>query len=99
MEPMSSAKRYNAAIDSLIATTPKLGEDEMCVLAVLAERLLKGQTVYGKLNIDEDKRDWDREAYEEDLDSAVYRAIGHVKRTRGKTGQKKRPNNGGRSGV
>jgi hypothetical protein len=63
----------------LIALSGLLEEDALQVLVEFGERLLKGQSTYGELDIDTDDRDWLQEAFEEDLDSAVYRIINLIK--------------------
>jgi hypothetical protein len=52
-----------------------LGDDERRVLLVIAERLSRGATQYGKLDIARDTRDWKQEAHEEFLDASVYLAV------------------------
>lgn len=57
----------------------QLADDEVAVLCQIAERLAMGRTLYGKLDIATDKRDWQKEAREEVFDLAVYLAIALVK--------------------
>jgi hypothetical protein len=52
-----------------------LGNDERAVLDMLTQRLTLGQSRYGELVIDQDSRDWTREALEESLDLAIYLSI------------------------
>lgn len=63
----------------------QLADDEVAVLCQIAERLAMGRTLYGKLDIATDKRDFGgKEAREEAFDLAVYLAIALVKAGRGK---------------
>lgn len=55
-----------------------LGPDELRVLVLVAERLRKGRSSYGKLRIESDSRRWRAELREELLDAIVYKAIGDV---------------------
>ena len=50
----------------------KLGEDELRLLTLIAERLVTGRKTYGALDIAADKRDWAHEALEEAADGLVY---------------------------
>lgn len=49
--------------------------DELDVLGWVAERLNLGRKRYGVLDLETDVREWVREAHEEAIDLAVYRAI------------------------
>lgn len=71
--------------DALRGMIERLGDDEIEVLHDLAARLSMGQRTYGKLDLQKDARDLDREAYEEDLDSSIYRSCMHVKRAKART--------------
>lgn len=71
IDPMSMMERFE-----------RLGRDEREILLDLMARLEMGQELYGDLNIDRDPRDWEREAYEEELDGMVYLSIGGIKRRR-----------------
>lgn len=53
------------------AAMAELGEIEVAVLRQVAERLRMGQREYGRLKND-DKRNWLKEAIEEQIDGAVY---------------------------
>lgn len=69
-----------------------LGDEEIEVLHDLAVRIAMGQRTYGKLALAKDPRDLDKEAYEEDLDSSIYRSCSYIKRKKcpspdGKAGQ------------
>lgn len=83
----------------VVALMYYMGDEELEVLHDLAARLYKGQTLYAKLDLQNDQRDMDKEAYEEDLDSAIYRSCGYVKRKNAQAGKKKRTNNRARKGV
>lgn len=52
----------------------QLEPDALELLVLIAERLVAGRKLYGSLDLDTDKRDWSREALEEDSDGLVYRA-------------------------
>ena len=56
-----------------------LGDDEVRVLAEIAERLVMGARQYGRLDLKNDGRDWLAEARQEALDLAVYVAMQAVK--------------------
>lgn len=60
----------------------QLGEDEREIMVVLGERLLDGQSRYGKFDLDSDDRDFQQEAFEEDCDWLVYRAAEVVRNRR-----------------
>jgi hypothetical protein len=63
------------AIDaSLRATCAELGDDELRVVVLVAQRLAMGRKCYGALDIQGDRRNWRHEASEEALDCAVYLA-------------------------
>ncbi len=68
----------------MISVWNDLGEDERAILEVIAERLLFGQKNYGKFDLLTDKREFLREAFEEDLDGLVYRAALLVRERRQK---------------
>jgi hypothetical protein len=53
----------------------ELGDDELRVIALLAERLLAGQRQYGRLSLAEDPRDWRKERDEEIADLLMYSAF------------------------
>lgn len=62
-----------AARDRLMALLKVAGDDEIRVMAYIAERLIGiGQIQYGKLSIANDRRDFRREAAMEFGDAAVY---------------------------
>jgi hypothetical protein len=65
----------------LAAVFAQLGADERRVLLVMARRLLVGQTVYGRLDLANDRRDWRKERAEELADALVYGAIAEVAAT------------------
>ena len=58
--------------NELAAIVDVLGDDEVRVLARIAGRLLRGAQVYGRLDIQRDARDLQKEAREEIEDSLVY---------------------------
>lgn len=58
----------------------QLHGDELRVLSTLAERLAMGRRQYGPLRIENDQRDWRKEAAEEALDLSVYLTIDLLKR-------------------
>lgn len=60
----------------LTAVAEQLGADELNVLLLVAERLVKGRKIYGPLQVATDRRDFTREALEEAADLAVYAAAG-----------------------
>lgn len=49
-----------------------LNTDERRVLINVAEGLVKGVSVYGGFNVQQEKRDMHKEAYEEIRDALVY---------------------------
>jgi hypothetical protein len=49
-----------------------------------ARRLLVGQRAYGRLRLEEDSRDWQRERAEEIADALVYGASAEVAATLGR---------------
>jgi len=53
----------------------RLGEDELLVLAEIAERMVAGRAQYGEYIAGTDPRDHLREAAEEGMDAAVYLAM------------------------
>lgn len=57
----------------------QLGPDEIRVLERIAERLAMGRKQYGELAVENDPRDWKREASEELLDGCVYLAIASLR--------------------
>lgn len=54
--------------------------DEPKVISLITERLRMGARQYGQLDIKGDRRDWEIEALEEDLDGMVYRACEIIRR-------------------
>lgn len=53
----------------------ELWDDELEVLAEVAEALLRGQTTYGALDLAQDPRDFAKEALDEERDYLAYRAM------------------------
>lgn len=58
----------------------ELEDQELHVLAWLANRLLHGQRTYGALNLLHDRRDFEHEGAEELADFALYSAMREVRR-------------------
>lgn len=71
------------ARERLAALLDQLGEDEVEVLAEVADGLAKGRRVYGELRIEGDQRDFEREALDEVRDGLVYAAAAAIRRRRG----------------
>jgi hypothetical protein len=81
--------KKSESIFKLGQTAVQLNDDEAEILLMVAERLLKGQEQYGKLDVASDPRDMAHEALEEAADGMVYTAIalkkaGRVKRQVGR---------------
>ena len=62
--------------ERLLASVDKLGNDELHVLCIIAERLVMGRRQYGELELPTDRRDFAHEALEEVSDALVYAAAG-----------------------
>ncbi len=60
-----------------------LGPDELAVLALVAQGLVRGRSVYGELDTKSDRRDFRREASEELRDTLVYMGAELVRLQRG----------------
>lgn len=60
----------------------QLNDDELEVLLQLCTRLVNGKRTYGALSLGRDRRDFMREAEEENLDRAIYEAIDYRIRVR-----------------
>ncbi|MCC6523369.1 MAG: hypothetical protein IT373_11955 [Polyangiaceae bacterium] len=58
----------------------ELGPDEVRVLVFVARRLAEGQRCYGRLDVERDARDFERERAEELADALVYGARAELKR-------------------
>lgn len=56
----------------LLSILAMLGKDELNVMVRIARRLLVGKERYGLMNLKNDKRDYEKEAFEEILDWLVY---------------------------
>jgi hypothetical protein len=67
----------------LIACAAQLGEDELAVLHLVAERLVKGREFYGNLSLASDPRDFRRESIEEVADALVYASCALLRRDGG----------------
>jgi hypothetical protein len=64
----------------LVGITAELGDDELCVLVRIAERLKGGMGVYGELRIAVDRREFRKtEAWQEIEDALVYLACAWLK--------------------
>jgi hypothetical protein len=64
----------------LLEVVGTLGKDERRVLLLIARRLAAGARLYGVLNVQGDRRDWQKEATEELLDGCVYLACETIRR-------------------
>ena len=69
------------ALEQLGRTLPRLGNDEVVVLAELAARILVGQEQYGRLDLANDKRDWRKEKAEEEKDWLFYVVFEDLRKT------------------
>jgi hypothetical protein len=69
-----------SARDQLEAIVNTLGADEVRVLTEIASRLQRGAQIYGRLDLDTDKRDFAREGHEELQDYLVYFACERLKK-------------------
>ena len=83
-ESMADTQRMHTPHDAALATltdlTCELGADEVRVLARIAERLKGGQTAYGPLHLETDRREFRlKEAREEVEDALVYLACAWLK--------------------
>jgi len=59
-------------VTKIVLLARDMNDDELSVLALVAEGLSGGRDVYGPLNIDGDSRDWVVEALQEMRDLNVY---------------------------
>jgi hypothetical protein len=75
-EPAPDALDTMPQLARLTTVAAQLGADELSVLLLVAERLVKGRKLYGSLRVVTDRRDFTREALEEAADLAVYAAAG-----------------------
>lgn len=57
----------------------ELGDGELMVLSLIAERLAQGRRTYGPLDVIGDGRDWAVEAGLEAADQLVYAAAEHLR--------------------
>lgn len=69
-----------ASIRRIAILCGELGPDELKVLERVAQRLAMGRKHYGLLNIEQDRREWTKEATEEALDMSAYLALAMLKR-------------------
>ena len=63
----------------VIAAADELFDEELDVLAEVAEALLRGQTEYGALDVVNDTRNYHKEGHAEQRDYLAYRAMQIVK--------------------
>lgn len=68
-----------ARFDRLQALAVQLGNDELTVLMVVAERLLQGQQQYGVFRLGSERRAFAVEALEEAADGLVYAACALIR--------------------
>ena len=73
----------DSAMNALLMAADRLGVDEILVLAEQADRMVMGEQIHGKMNLNV-ARDWDREAEEELLDYLVYRSCKRLAKARGR---------------
>lgn len=78
---LSERGRCDALRAALCARLEELGDDEVRVLAYIANRLYMGAGQYGPLDIATDPRNWCEEARQEFADGAVYMAIAGLRAT------------------
>ncbi|HSY24911.1 MAG TPA: hypothetical protein VK841_22455 [Polyangiaceae bacterium] len=67
--------------DELLDAIADLAEDERRVLLAIAKRLSHGARLYGKLDVEGDRRDWRAEGAEELLDGCVYLACESLRKS------------------
>ncbi|MFW5875727.1 MAG: hypothetical protein ACOCXM_03225 [Myxococcota bacterium] len=77
-EPQAQAADPRARLD---AAAGALGDDEIRVLALVAERLAMGRRQYGPLELQTDGRAFHQEALEEAADGLVYTAAALIRST------------------
>jgi len=75
-------------LSELFATAASLGDDELEVLTLIAERIAAGRDVYGELAINTDRRAYVRECLEEAADGLVYVAAALIRAKRGRTARR-----------
>lgn len=68
--------------ERVLVCMEQLGEDELEVLAEVAEGMAVGRSVYGELRIATDKRNMEREALAEARDGLVYTAVALIRARR-----------------
>lgn len=71
----SSEKTGHHPYDRVVEVAGELYDEELEVLAEVAEALLHGQTEYGALDLGRDARDFKWEALDEERDYLAYRAM------------------------
>ena len=75
------------SLDALFNIINGLSDDAVEVLLEVASGLDKGNGLYGPLNINDNPRDWLREALDESRDLAVYLAIALIQMMRRRRGE------------
>ena len=80
MPGAATCEWWRSVTDALATIVDLLGPDERRVLAWIARRLLAGQASYGRLDLANDRRDFERERAEELADALVYSAMAEVQR-------------------
>jgi hypothetical protein len=83
-----SRQRFCARLSTI---TARLGTDEIAVLTLIAERLLRGRERYGALHLATDGRDWPAEALAELLDFSCYASMALLQRDKTKGNEKGTP--------
>lgn len=63
----------------IAATLPQMCEGELLPVLGICQRVNWAREKYGPLDLANDRRDWGREAYEEQLDGLFYLACGALK--------------------
>mgnify|MGYP001568265979 CR=1 FL=1 len=76
-------QRIDAARDRIRDAILEMNEDEVLVLLHVADGLITGRGVYGRLRLDEDRRDFRKETMEEVRDALVYVAAELVRSQKG----------------
>lgn len=77
----SARRRVRQSLCVRLSTiTARLRTDEIAVLTLIAERLLRGRERYGELRVATDRRDFVREALEEAADGLAYAAAALMRR-------------------
>ena len=81
--------KHARTLAHLLDTACGLGDDELAVLVLIAERIAAGRGIYGELDIDTDRRNFAGECLEEVADGLVYVASALIRAVRrGATGRR-----------